>query len=105
LRKGVDLTPNGTSIVNPYFRYSMQHPVMFEALLASTFSNMRIHSWLDRQPDKQTIGHYGEALSKLRDSLAQQNAYIEDAVVFSILSLLEVEVSMPCRGVCVKNGL
>ncbi|KAK5276494.1 hypothetical protein LTR40_011549, partial [Exophiala xenobiotica] len=67
---------------------------MFEALLASTFSNMRIHSWQDRQPDKQTIGHYGEALSKLRDSLAQQNAYIEDAVVFSILSLLEVEYLM-----------
>ncbi|KAK7887883.1 hypothetical protein LTR67_009277 [Exophiala xenobiotica] len=67
---------------------------MFEALLASTFSNMRIHSWQDSQPDKQTIGHYGEALSKLRDSLTEQNAYIEDAVVFSILSLLEVEYLM-----------
>jgi hypothetical protein len=66
---------------------------MFEALVALSLSNLRIHHWEQSQADKETVYHYGNVLSNLQQTLREGDGYRETAVLWSILALLELEVS------------
>ncbi|EXJ57244.1 hypothetical protein A1O7_07591 [Cladophialophora yegresii CBS 114405] len=81
-----------TSPVHQYFQYSLEHPVMFEALIALSLSNLRIHHWEQGQVDKETAYHYGNVLSSLQQTLREGDGYRETAVLWAILALLELEV-------------
>ena len=75
----------------------MQHPVMFEALVAVSLCHLMIHSWHLNQRDKRSMYHYGSALNRLRDVLIKPNGFCDDAILFAILGLLDVEVSVIYR--------
>ena len=53
------------SAVHQYFSYSLDHPDMFEALVALSLSNLRIHSWEQVHLDKETTYHCGNGRSTL----------------------------------------
>lgn len=93
LLKTVSLDASSSSLVFEYFRYGMQHPVMFEALIAASHCHLMIHSWRQNQPDRTSMHHYGSALNRLRDILLQPDGFRDDAILFAILALLDVEVS------------
>ncbi|OCT46926.1 hypothetical protein CLCR_02345 [Cladophialophora carrionii] len=80
-----------TSPVHQYFQYSLEHPVMFEAMIALSLSNLRIHHWEQGQVDKETAYHYGNVLSSLQRTLGEADGYRETAVLWTILALLELE--------------
>jgi hypothetical protein len=67
---------------------------MFEALIALSISHMRIHLWEDGQPDRNTVRHYGGALSRLKSMLEKALDQNDNAVFFAILALMELEVSV-----------
>ncbi len=76
-----------------YFKYSLEHPVMFEALIALSLSHLRVNQWRQGHADKETTYHYGNILSRLQQTLQEGDGFRETAVLWAILALIELEVS------------
>ena len=81
------------SPVHHYFKYSLEHPVMFEALVALSLSHLRVQYWQQGQADKETTYHYSNVLGRLQQTLQEGDGFRETAVLWAILALIELEVS------------
>lgn len=105
------------SAVHEYFRYSLNHLAMFEALVAPLLSSLRIGFWKQGQLDNETAHHYGNVLASLQYKLRESRLYQETAVFWKILALPELEylvgnmtafeahINGLCRLIEVQGGL
>lgn len=78
----------GIELITQHFQYALQRPVMFESILALSYSNLTIMSQVRRGADRRAMYHYGEAVGLIRRTIA--SGYTGDAVLFSIMSIMGV---------------
>lgn len=88
-----------------YFQYALQYPVMFEAIIALSQANLTIQTWVSNGPDKDAIYHYSRALHRLRKTLLEQDGYTKDSVLFAIVALMGVDVGCAhtAHKVCISH--
>ena len=80
----------GTHLVQQQFQYAVQHPVMFEAIIALAQANSTVNRWTDQTGDRLTLYHYGQAIARLRQAISSAQESMEDAVLFAIMALMGV---------------
>lgn len=78
----------GDELLKAHFRYALQRPVLFESILALSYSNLAIMPRTKAESDAPFMYHYGQAINHIRRALAA--GYIGDAVLFAIISLLAI---------------
>jgi Fungal specific transcription factor domain len=91
-------------LVKQYFQYALSHEILFESIVSLSQINLTANRTPDRddisstfegkQPDRDALFHYGEALGKLRKLLSDKDAPMEDAVLFAIATLMGIDVSV-----------
>lgn len=86
----VTTAEQGSLLVRQYFQYAFQQPMLFEAIVALARANAMINQWADRQADSLSLYHYGQAIVKVRQALADPQACAEDAILFAIMSLIGI---------------
>jgi hypothetical protein len=64
---------------------------MFQSVVALALADLTISSWTHRSPDADVLHHYGEAISKLRSALLNEDQLHEDALIFAIMALIAVD--------------
>ena len=74
---------------------AMQHPVLFEGLVALSQCHMTANYDPER-PDKDTLYHRGQALKLLRHKVRSLSTVPDDAVIWTSVLLLGIDVSHPC---------
>lgn len=75
-----------------YFRYSLQHPLMFETIVTLSRARLALNNLPNGQMDHLTMYHYGQSLERLRNLVDEGESDLEDATLFAILALICVEV-------------
>ena len=71
---------------------AMQHPVLFEGLVALSQCHLTANYDPDR-PDKDTLYHRGQALRLLRHTVKSLSTPPDDAVIWTSVLLLGIDVS------------
>jgi len=79
-------------IVRSYFRYSLQHPLMFETIVTLSRARIATSTYVGVHRDHHTLYHYGQCLKRLRKLVGEGETDIEDATPFAILALIGIEV-------------
>jgi hypothetical protein len=92
IRPDIFTPDGGMRIVRSYFRYSLQHPLMFETIVTLSRVRLALSSCPSGQLDSQTLYHYGQSLARLRKLVSDGETDIDDATPFAILALICVEV-------------
>lgn len=73
----------GILSVADQLRIALQHPLMFETMIALSSANMTVSHWKNGQVDRVTLQHYGSAVRRLRNMISKNN--VEDATSESTL--------------------
>ncbi|KAK5061233.1 hypothetical protein LTR84_007775 [Exophiala bonariae] len=91
IRPDIFTPDGGMRIVRSYFRYSLQHPLMFETIVTLSRARLALNNFPQGQVDHLTMYHYGQCLGKLRKLVDDGESDLEDATLFAILALICVE--------------
>lgn len=92
IRPDIFTPDGGMRIVRSYFRYSLQHPLMFETIVTLSRARLALSSFPSGGLDHLTMYHYGQSLEKLRKLVDDGETDLEDATLFAMLALICVEV-------------
>jgi hypothetical protein len=92
---------NSEALIKDYFQYAVSNPLLFDSIVALSQINLSANrgvyssdgSGTLKTPDKDALVHYGQALKKLRELIANDEGLTEDAVLFAIATLMGVDVS------------
>ena len=104
IRPEIVTAEESTGLIKQYFHLALSHPLLFEAIVSLSQINLTSNRLADQvsnsnnmshpRSDKDALFHYGNALAKLRNILNDETARVDDAVLFSIATLMGVDVSI-----------
>lgn len=82
----------GPGAVRSYLNYALQHPIMFESIIALSKCHLTTQSNPKKLLQSDVYYHYGRALSALQDVLSRSERHDLDAVIATILALMSIDV-------------
>jgi hypothetical protein len=78
-----------------YFRFAMQHEVLFQSVVTLTLACLQATSGpRTLVPTKEVLFHHTNALKGLQQKLSSPSEYADDSVLLSILTLLGIDVRL-----------
>jgi hypothetical protein len=82
----------GPLAVRSYLNYALQHPIMFESLIAISKCHLRLQPGPNKLPQSEVYYHYGCTVTGLKEILNKGEGHDLDATIATILALMSIDV-------------
>jgi Fungal specific transcription factor domain len=87
----------GPLAVRSYLNYALQHPIMFESLIAVSKCHLTLQSGPSKLPQSEVYYHYGRTVTGLKEILDKGERQDLDAIIATILALMSIDVNLVPR--------